>query len=942
MRYASFFAFVIAVWLMPVSVFAQTTFTVTTTNDSGPGSLRQAILDANANPGADQIHFNIPGNGPHTITVQSELPAATGPVVIDGLTQSGATCATWPATLQIVLNGSPLPTGSNGLILSGGGSMVRGLVVHGTGVFPNQGAAILIDSDGNAVECNYLGTDVNGTDISASMRNEVGVYLSGGDNNTVGGSSATQRNLIANSDEGIRLDGGATGNVIAGNYLGTDVNGTIPLDNDRGIHIQDAPGNTIGGADHDAGVCNNSCNLISGSETYAGIRINPTDSDSADDTVIQGNFIGTDLTGTVALPNGDSGIEINTGGGSADDIEGLVIGGGTDPGVCSKACNLVSGNDEHGILNDFTDGAVIQGNFIGTDATGMGALPNGQDGIDNGADGTTIGGPSPGLGNLISGNEDAGIDLGADDAVVQGNLIGVAIDGTTPLGNGGPGIEIFGSDNVIGGTVPGESNVIAQNAEAGILQGGSDVGNRYSGNAVFENGGLGINLCVSINFQCDGVTANDPSDGDEGPNRLQNFPEITSATGDGSQTLTVTYTVPTTTANATYPLRIEFFLADDDGEEGMAFLGSATYEADSAQQQATATFTPADTVTEGDRLVATATDAEGNTSEFSTSIAVTVLNQVPTAQNDTATTTEGTPVEINVLANDTDPDGDNLTVAVTAHPANGSTIVNGDQSVTYTPADDFTGEDQFTYQINDGRGGTDEATVTITVNASNAAPTAPEITSPADGAEVFIGGAPGEDPLDPEATLTVAWAESADPDGDDLTYTWQMAATEDFATVLLSEDTGTATEIAFTLAELAAVLDEAGIALGEDVTLYHRAVVSDGMNETMGSVAEVTLVRGTLVGVEEEQLPSSFALEANYPNPFNPQTTIGFALPQSGQVRLVVYDVLGRAVARLVEGTLAAGRHEVVFDASGLPTGVYLYRLEADGFVQVRRMLLVK
>ena len=93
---------------------------------------------------------------------------------------------------------------------------------------------------------------------------------------------------------------------------------------------------------------------------------------------------------------------------------------------------------------------------------------------------------------------------------------------------------------------------------------------------------------------------------------------------------------------------------------------------------------------------------------------------------------------------------------------------------------------------------------------------------------------------------------------------------------------------------------------------------------------------------DEAGIPESFALEANYPNPFNPQTTLGFALPQMAQVRLVVYDVLGREVARLLEGTLAAGRHEAVFDASGLPTGVYLYRLEADGYAQTRRMLLVK
>jgi len=107
--------------------------------------------------------------------------------------------------------------------------------------------------------------------------------------------------------------------------------------------------------------------------------------------------------------------------------------------------------------------------------------------------------------------------------------------------------------------------------------------------------------------------------------------------------------------------------------------------------------------------------------------------------------------------------------------------------------------------------------------------------------------------------------------------------------------------------------------------------------------AAVAVALGTGVATEGvAEVPREYALTQNYPNPFNPQTTIGFALPQAAEVRLVVYDMLGREVARLLEGSVAAGRHEVVFDASGLPTGVYLYCLQADGFVQTRRMLLVK
>ena len=92
--------------------------------------------------------------------------------------------------------------------------------------------------------------------------------------------------------------------------------------------------------------------------------------------------------------------------------------------------------------------------------------------------------------------------------------------------------------------------------------------------------------------------------------------------------------------------------------------------------------------------------------------------------------------------------------------------------------------------------------------------------------------------------------------------------------------------------------------------------------------------------------PAAYALEAAYPNPFNPQATIRFALPEAADVRLVVYDVTGREVARLVEGKMAAGRHEATFDGSRLASGMYLYRLTAEGaadrFAKTGRMMLVK
>src|SRR5882724_4279089 len=130
------------------------TFLVTTTADSGPGSLRQAIMDANANPGVDTINFNIPPGGVQTITPLSQLPSISlfGPTIIDGTTQPG-----YAGTPLVEINGATAGSVS-GLIIRGTGNTVRGLVINrfaGTGIF--------LDSSGNTIEGNYIGTDPTGT-----------------------------------------------------------------------------------------------------------------------------------------------------------------------------------------------------------------------------------------------------------------------------------------------------------------------------------------------------------------------------------------------------------------------------------------------------------------------------------------------------------------------------------------------------------------------------------------------------------------------------------------------------------------------------------------------------------------------------------------------------------------------------------------------------------
>jgi hypothetical protein len=231
-----------------------------------------------------------------------------------------------------------------------------------------------------------------------------------------------------------------------------------------------------------------------------------------------------------------------------------------------------------------------------------------------------------GAGNLISGNDFVGVRINGASAtgnLIQGNLIGTQIDESSPLGNTGQGVRIDNaSNNTIGGTADLADNLIAHNSSHGVAVVGTATGNAIQRNEFFANGGLGIDLGLN------GVTANDIAGGNEdsdvGANNLQNFPLLTAAVLSGDD-LDVTYSVPSNVAHSAYPLTVDFFLADGPGQEGQTFLGSDTYLAGEALNAAMITLNVAGQgVSGGSKIVATATDSAGNTSEFSTNITVSV------------------------------------------------------------------------------------------------------------------------------------------------------------------------------------------------------------------------------------------------------------------------------------------------------------------------------
>jgi CSLREA domain-containing protein len=539
-------------------------FQVNSIDDIGDGScdaincsLRDAIQAANAAPGHDLISFEIPGPAPHSIKVRPPgLPPITDPVTIDGTTDSH-----YAGTPVIEIDGSAAGPVTNGLqvLSTASGSEIRALAINR---FTDAGI------------------------------------------------------LLGEGPAGTGLGNGSDDNLIVGNFVGTDVTGTISL----------------------------------------------------------GNRIGVDLT---------SHSDRNTVG-----------------GLNARDRNVISGNREFGILLEgqganHPQSNLIVGNYVGVDATGNRSLgnPNADILIQNAPD-NTVGGTTPSRRNVIGGSN-RGVWLvnpTTTGALVQGNFIGIGADGHSAVSNS-TGVDFLGSSgNTVGGLGAGAGNVVALNGGTGVHV---DSGSRRDAiltNSIHDNGLLGIDL--SVGSFGDGVTPNDPGDADTGANDFQNFPELTSATSSGSNTKVdgVLNSKPSTT------YRLEFFASpacDPSGHgEGQTFLDARNVTTD-ATGTATFSFTLGAPSQAGDVVTSTATDPLNNTSEFSNCAAIaggvgspatlvltppTAVNPVGTQHCVTATVTDasGAPVE-------------GVTVRFTVTGSDGTTITG--QATT-----DANGQARFCYQ----------------------------------------------------------------------------------------------------------------------------------------------------------------------------------------------------------------------------------------------------
>jgi titin len=572
-------------------------------------------------------------------------------------------------------------------------------VIAGNGV----GVAIRDSgTTGNNVMGNFLGTDISG---AVGLNGGSVLVEAGAEGNTIGGTTPGSRNVMSGNGYpyffgAVMLREGANGNIVSGNYIGTDAGGTQPIGNDQGVRIEDSNGNFV-------------LHNVIADTYYAGVTLF-----SGSNNTFLGNYVGTDKTGSIALPNRE-GIHIGKGTGNviggtsvgdrniiagnngpAIGIQGAqtrVLGnyigitpsgdtglgnewgvlveasGVTVGGTSAGARNVISGNANEGVgVRLGASGAVVQGNYIGTNAAGTVAIPN-DTGVDvyRAAGSNTIGGTTSGAGNLIAGNNGSGIalrDANTTFNTVKGNRVGTNAAGTAALPNAiGVFIGSGASGNTIGGTSTAARNVISGNTiygvliagdstlenrvfrnrigtnaagtagvpnGTGVLLAGGTIGNQIggtttgqtgsrNGNTIRFNNGAGVVVDATDGAtQLNSIMGNSIDDNDglgislvAGANDEQPAPEITSV--DTFIDTTIEGTLDTLASSTGYTIEL-FSSPDCDPSgfgEGRTFVGSVDVSTDGSGHASFSKAVPQ--LTHGLSVTATATRDNGETSEFS-------------------------------------------------------------------------------------------------------------------------------------------------------------------------------------------------------------------------------------------------------------------------------------------------------------------------------------
>jgi len=493
----------------------------------------------------------------------------------------------------------------------------------------------------NSVKGNYIGVDVTG---NVAIPNQIGIMMLTGENNnnTIGGTTANAKNVISgNTVDGITIISGK-GNQILGNYIGTNASGTSAIANYAGVYLQDS-NNSIGGSEV------GSRNIISGNSI--GIEISESTSSGS---IVQGNYIGLNASGDDAIGN-VTGISLSTSStnsviGGTDPLDGNIISGNSNIGMSLSGTSHTIQNNYiglnpagNGVIKNATEGLRLSGTLTGTlvlentisgngtissqsknvnfhgandvhfMSNKVGTLPDGNTEVANvgvgillnNSSNNIIGGSTSNEGNTIGGHNLSGINVffASNNNTFGYNHIGVGLDGITNIGNGLHGISITGANT--GNTIT--NNIITNNQKGVELSPNLGVSTQVtiSENSMFNNSVLGIDLI--------GTTENDVEDADTGVNNLQNTPEISAIVDLGDDALEVTYSVPSSITNSVYPMVIEFFGATNG--QGKFFIEADNY-LEPGNKTVTLNLPTGYDVDDYLTIVATATDANGNTSEF--------------------------------------------------------------------------------------------------------------------------------------------------------------------------------------------------------------------------------------------------------------------------------------------------------------------------------------
>ena len=725
------------------------------------------------------------------------------------------------------------------------------------------------------------------------------------------------------SSSAILINGAsATGNAITGNHLGVDLPGTSATGNNNGVAITGgATGNTIGGDTA------NERNIISGNGN-GGVDIFGV---GVSGNSVQGNYIGTDVTGTLAIPNSE-GIDLRT------NASNNLIGG-----TAAGTGNLISGNTTAAIDIQTSDSNSVAGNLIGTTVTGLASLEN-REGIflSGGASHNIIGGTTAAARNIISGNNGEGIHIqtaGSDSNVVQGNYIGLGSNGSTPVGNGGNGIEILlaASDNFIGGTAAGAGNVISDNTQFGVsIQNTGTTGNRVEGNFIGTDAAgtvpLGNSLGISI---ASGATDNIVGGSAAGAGNLisghtQSGIQIVSA---GTSRNVVQGNLIGTDVTGTLALGnsigVNFQQSPDSNLVGGISAGQGNIIAFNVN----------------DGVVMQA-DAGNNNAVLGNSIFENGglgidLSDDGMSVNDGGdpdggpNQTQNSPV---IAPNAVYNDGTNemsLSYLVSSDPSNAAYPIR----VEFFLADSDDQEGQTFI-------GFDEYTSTDFAGGNKAIVFNPVATVPV-GSDVIAtatdstGNTSEFSAVESLLPVELASFQVRLDDGRAI-LTWKTVSETNnagFEIESLRPDGGSTGDwqVLGFVEGAGTTLDPHSYSFVSDqlapgtIAFRLKQLDYDG-GFSYSPVVEVTL-----------DVPRELTLYPNYPNPFNPATTISFVVPVDGRAVLSVYNVLGRRVATLFDGIAEPGRiYRASLDAGGLASGQYIGILEFNGRREQIRMLALK